>query len=92
MLALPSPPTASGSYSWRRREALQAKVIFEELLEKECGKFSHRQRRSFERRVRAWKRRHGAERELFFTQDHQPGERLQLDWMQLAIRMSKLAD
>jgi hypothetical protein len=64
-----------------REPELQAKVIFEELLEKECGKFSHRQRRSFERRVRAWKRRHGAERELFFTQDHQPGERLQLDWM-----------
>ena len=38
------------------------------------------QRRSFERRVRAWKRRHGTERELFFTQDHRPGERLQLDW------------
>jgi len=30
---------------------------------------------------RAWKRRHGTERELFFTQDHQPGERLQVDWM-----------
>ena len=64
-----------------REPELQAKVIFEELLEKECGKFSHRQRRSFERRVRTWKRRHGAERELFFTQDHQAGERLstQLD-------------
>jgi len=43
-----------------REPELQAKVIFEELLEKACGKFSHRQRRSFERRVRAWKRRHGA--------------------------------
>jgi len=65
-----------------REPELQAKVIFEALLETEPGKFSDRQRRSFERRVRAWKRRHGPERELFFTQDHQPGERLQLDWMQ----------
>ena len=64
-----------------REPGLQAKAIFEELLEKECGKISRRQRRSFERRVRAWKRRHGTERELFFTQDHQPGERLQIDWM-----------
>jgi transposase len=43
-----------------REPELQAKVIFEKLLEKECGKFSQRQRRSFERRVRAWKGRHGA--------------------------------
>ena len=64
-----------------REPGLQAKAIFEELLEKEGGKFSRRQRRSFERRVRAWKRRHGTERELYFTQDHQPGERLQIDWM-----------
>ena len=64
-----------------REPELQAKVIFEELLAKEPGKFAMGQRRSFERRVRAWKRRHGTERELFFTQDHRPGERLQLDWM-----------
>ena len=64
-----------------REPELQAKVIFEELLAKESGKFSRRQRRSFERRVRAWKRRHGTERELFFTQEHRPGERLQLDWI-----------
>ena len=64
-----------------REPRLQAKVLFEQLLEQEPGKFSRRQRRSFERRIRAWKRRHGAEPELFFSQEHQPGERLQLDWM-----------
>ncbi len=75
-----------------REPQLQAKVIFEELLAKEPGKFSYRQQRSFERRVRAWKRRHGVERELFFTQDHRPGERLQLDWMhceQLEIELGE---
>ena len=60
------------SLSFKRR------VIFEELFAKEPGKFPMGQRRSFERRVRAWKRRHGTERELF-SPDHRPGERLQLD-------------
>ena len=32
-----------------REPGLQAKAIFEELLEKECGQISRRQRRSFER-------------------------------------------
>ena len=44
-----------------REPELQAKVIFEELLAKEPGKFTLGQRRSFERRVRAWKRRHGTQ-------------------------------
>jgi hypothetical protein len=64
-----------------REPHLQAKVLFEQLLEQEPGKFSRRQRRSFERRVRAWKRRYGSEPELFFSQEHKPGDRLQLDWM-----------
>src|SRR5262249_37296121 len=64
-----------------REPRLQAKVLFEQLLEQHPWKFSPRQRRSFERRIRAWKRRHGAEPELFFSQQHRPGERLQLDWM-----------
>jgi transposase len=64
-----------------REPDLQAKVLFEQLLEQEPGKFTRQQRRSFERRVRAWKRRYGAEPELFFSQEHKPGDRLQLDWM-----------
>jgi hypothetical protein len=64
-----------------REPQLQAKVLFEQLLEQEPGKFTRQQRRSFERRVRAWKRRYGREPELFFSLEHQPGDRLQLDWM-----------
>jgi hypothetical protein len=64
-----------------REPHLQAKVLFEQLLEQAPGKFTRRQRRSFERRVRAWKRRYGSEPELFFSQEHKPGDRLQLDWM-----------
>jgi hypothetical protein len=64
-----------------REPELQAKVLFEQLLEQHPYEFSRRQRRSFERRVRRWKRAHGKEPELFFSQQHQPGDRLQLDWM-----------
>lgn len=59
--------------------ALEAKVLFEQVLEQHRGQFDPRQRRTFERRVRAWKRAHGPEAALFFTQEHLPGERLQLD-------------
>jgi hypothetical protein len=63
-----------------REPALEAKVLFEQVLEHHRGGVDRRQRRTFERRVRAWKRAHGPEGALFFSQDHQPGERLQLDW------------
>ena len=64
----------------RREPELEAKVLFEQVLEEHRSQFDRRQRRTFERRVRAWKLEHGPERELFFCQQHQPGERLQLDW------------
>jgi hypothetical protein len=63
-----------------REPALEAKVLFDQVLEQHRGQVSPRQRRTFERRVRAWKRAHGPEAELFFSQEHRPGERLQLDW------------
>jgi transposase len=63
-----------------REPQLEAKVLFEGLLERHGGRVTRRQRRTFERRVRAWKRQHGPEGALFFSQEHQPGERLQLDW------------
>ena len=48
------------------------------------------QRRSFERRVRSWKDRYGSEPELFFTQEHRAGERLDrwsLSCRELGVRM-----
>lgn len=64
---------------WREPQ-LHAKTLFEQLLEQFPGQFSRRQRRTFERRIRRWKKKHGVEPELFFSQQHQAGERLQLDW------------
>jgi len=60
---------------------LMAKTLWEELLREHPGKFAPGQRRGFERRVRAWKERHGSEEPLFFRQEHRPGERLQIDWV-----------
>lgn len=59
---------------------LQAKTLFAELQREHPGCFEAGQRRSFERRVRAWKEGHGPERERFFAQAHRAGERLQVDW------------
>jgi len=64
----------------RREPALQAKVLFEEVCRRHPERFVEGQRRSFERRVRAWKLHHGPEPERVFTQEHRPGERLQIDW------------
>lgn len=64
----------------RREPGLQAKVLFAEVLRRHPERYSERQQRTFERRVRAWKLEHGPEPELVFAQEHRPGERLQIDW------------
>lgn len=63
-----------------REPEVMAKTLWDWLLKERPGEFSPSQRRTFERRVSGWKRRHGQEPELYFTQKHRPGERLQLDW------------
>ena len=63
-----------------REPGLQAKTIFEELQRRYPGKFTPGQKRSLERRVREWKDSHGSEPILTFSQEHRPGERMQLDW------------
>lgn len=75
-----------------REPELEAKVLFEQVLEEHRSQFDRRQRRSFERRVRAWKLEHGPERELFFCQEHQPGERLQLDWFHASELEVRIGD
>jgi hypothetical protein len=65
----------------RRDAELQAKTLFEDLQRQHPGQFAAGQRRTFERRVQAWKRRYGPEPEVVFVQVHRPGERWQLDWV-----------
>jgi hypothetical protein len=64
-----------------REPRLKAKTLWEELVREHGEKFRAGQRRSFERRVRAWKDGHGTEPEVFFAQEHRAGERPQIDWV-----------
>ena len=61
----------------------EAKTIFEELKRRHPGDFQEGQLRSLQRKVKVWRAEHGPEKELFFPQEHVPGESAQTDftWM-----------
>lgn len=59
---------------------LEAKAIFEWLCEEHPGKFSTGQLRSFQRRVKQWKCLFGKNKEVYFSQEHKPGQRGQSDF------------
>lgn len=58
---------------------LEAKSLFEYLLSTSPA-HEPGQLRTFQRRVRQWRARHGPEKEVFFPQAHLPGEALQTDF------------
>jgi transposase len=59
---------------------IEAKALFEHLVAAHPGKLDGRALRTFQRRVADWLRRHGPAKEVFFAQDHKPGECIQTDW------------
>ncbi len=59
---------------------LQPKPLFEWLCEKYPGEYEEGQLRTFERRVKEWKAKNGPDKELYFPQKHNPGERMATDW------------
>ena len=59
---------------------LEAKALFEHLLAGSPGTVREKHLRTFQRRVRRWRLAEGPEREVFFTQDHNPGAVLAVDW------------
>lgn len=59
---------------------LEAKALFEHLLQACPEKVEEKQLRTFQRRVRQWSLKKGVEKEVFFTQDRKPGEVLAVDW------------
>lgn len=61
---------------------LQAKALFRAMRRREgvAREYTDGQLRSFQRRVRRWRARHGGDKEVFFAQRHRPGEALQTDW------------
>lgn len=59
---------------------LEAKSLFEHLQERFPGRFQEKHLRTFQRRVRQWRVRHGPAKEIHFAQQTLPGEVLQTDW------------
>lgn len=52
---------------------LQAKTVFEHLLERHPQRFDAGQLRTLQRRFREWRALHGEGKEVFFPQQHHPG-------------------
>ncbi|MCP4920902.1 MAG: IS21 family transposase [Proteobacteria bacterium] len=60
---------------------LEAKALFDWLVEhKRPGKYQEGQLRTFQRRVKRWRATDGPPKEVFFAQEHRPGEAMQTDF------------
>jgi transposase len=59
---------------------LEAKTIFERLLERPDGEFTEGQLRTLQRKIRRWRAEHGPQKEVMFPQEHRPGEYGQSDY------------
>ncbi len=60
---------------------LEAKALFEWLSEHKLpGKYGENQVRTFQRRVKRWRATEGPPKEVFFAQEHRPGEAIQTDF------------
>jgi hypothetical protein len=66
----------------RQAPGVWAQTLFEWLQERYPGRFAPGQLRSLQRRVRDWRALHGddAGAEVFFPQQHRPGEAVQTDF------------
>ena len=70
---------------------LEAKTIFEYLQRTYPGRYGDGQLRTLQRRIKTWRALEGPPKEVFFPQEHKPGELCQSDftWMnQLGITIS----
>lgn len=59
---------------------LEAKTLFEYLVAKSPGRYQPGQVRTLQRRVQQWRATEGPDREVFFAQEHRPGEAMQTDF------------
>jgi len=64
----------------REAPTLEAKTIFEDLVSRRPDKYEEGQLRTLQRRIRAWRAADGPEKEVFFAQEHRPGEAMQTDF------------
>lgn len=59
---------------------LEAKHLFWDLMRRRPGIYQEGQLRTFQRRVQVWQAQHGPDKEVFFPQEHVPGEAMQTDF------------
>jgi transposase InsO family protein len=59
---------------------LEAKTIFEDLVERRPGRYLEGQLRTLQRRIRTWRALEGPEKEAYLAQEHRPGEAMQTDF------------
>ena len=62
---------------------LEATSLFEHLLDMHPDKLQETQLRSFQRKVKEWRIKYGADKEVFFDQISIPGEMAQVDWLDM---------
>lgn len=58
----------------------EAKTLFEWLQKEQPGQYQEGQLRTFQRRVKQWRAMEGPNQEVFFEQEHRPGEAMQTDF------------
>ena len=66
-----------------KQPALDATTLFEDLQDRHQGKFGNGKKRTFQRRVKAWKALHGPDKEVMFRQVQEPGRQGLSDFTQL---------
>ncbi|MCG3775218.1 MAG: hypothetical protein JW395_2049 [Nitrospira sp.] len=59
---------------------LEAKGLFEFFLAQPGSELTPDHLRTFQRRVSSWRATHGPEKEVYFPQQHSPGQAMELDW------------
>ncbi len=66
-----------------KQPALDATTLFEDLQDRHPGKFGNGKKRTFQRRVKAWKALHGPDKEVMFRQVQEPGRQGLSDFTEL---------
>jgi hypothetical protein len=64
----------------RAASSLDAKTLFDDLVARKPGEFEPGQLRTLQRKVKQWRAKEGPEKEVFFAQNHRPGEAMQTDF------------
>jgi hypothetical protein len=57
----------------KKQPALDPTTLFEDLQDRHRGQFGNGKKRTFQRRVKAWKALHGPDKEVMFRQVQEPG-------------------